>query len=281
MKTARICTLSMILFFVFCVSQVINPLAAEAAKKRIGVVSFENASQVSDYTMGRGISDILIAELVQNKNYEVVERNRLDALLKEQVRGASGIIDGQSAAQIGKLLGLDYLVTGTIVEAGVEQDFFSTKAKVVVSVRMIDAQTGTIIFADQTVGKKSAAFSGNNSNPRLDPSVFTAAARRAIEAIAFKINEINPLEGIVILVQGDKVMIDLGREHGVEAGQTYLIMREGNPIYHPLTGALVAIEKTDLASFTITGAEATTATGKLKESAAKAIKPGDKVRRIK
>lgn len=281
MKTTRTCTLSIILFFLLCLSQVIHPVTADAAKKRIGVVSFYNASQVSDYAMGRGMSDILIAELVQNKNYEVVERDRLDAILKEQVRGASGIIDEKSAAQIGKLLGLDYLITGTIVEAGVEQDLFTTRAKVVISVRMIDAQTGAIIFADQTVGRKSASFQGSSTTPRLDPSTYTSAARRAIEEIAFKINQINPLEGVVILVQGDKVMIDLGRDHGVEAGQTYIIVREGNPIYHPITGALVAVEKTELASFTITETETNTATGKLKESTAKAIKPGDKVRRIK
>lgn len=277
MKITRIYTFSLILFLLLCLFQTIHPASADAAKKRIGVVAFSNVSQVSDRTIGGGISDILIAELVQNKNFEVVERSRLDAILKEQMRGASGIIDATSAAKIGQLLGLDYLVTGTIVEAGVEQDFFTTKTKVVISVRMIDAQTGTIIFADQTVGRKSA----NIQNSYIDPSSFTAAARRAIEEIAFKINEIAPTEGVIVFIQGDKVMIDLGRDHGVDIGQIYQIVREGKPIYHPVTGALIAVEKNELASFTISGVETNTATGKLKEPAKVSIRPGDKVKRIK
>jgi hypothetical protein len=87
------------------------------------------------------------------------------------------------------------------------------------------------------------------------------AAKRAVEQIAFKISEVNPLEGIVVQVGGDRVMLDIGRDHGVRDGQRYVVIREGAPIYHPVTGALIAVETTEVASFTINSVSATTSTG--------------------
>lgn len=46
--------------------------------------------------------------------YTLVERSRLDAVLKEQNLGTSGIVDEGQAANLGKVLGVDAIIIGTV-----------------------------------------------------------------------------------------------------------------------------------------------------------------------
>lgn len=266
---------------------------AAAEKKRIGVVSFENSSSYGGRDFGEGLADILISELMENRNYQVIERSHLNQILKEQARGASGIIDGYSAVEIGKVLGLDYLVIGNIISADVEfknvLGIVSSKAKVVISVKMIDARTGAILFSEQAEGTKGAssvpgdgAFVSSSSKRFVSFSAYMDAARKAISDVAFKINELNPLEGVVVHVDKKKIMLDLGRNHGVREGQTYRIFREGKPIYHPTNGQLVTVETIDLGYLKITSIEADISYGQISKKESNAvIEPGDLVRRAK
>jgi len=45
-----------------------------------------------------------------------------------------------------------------------------------------------------------------------------------------------PLEGLIVSVEGDALYLDLGESRGAQAGQELLIFRKGEEFYHPLTG---------------------------------------------
>jgi len=45
-----------------------------------------------------------------------------------------------------------------------------------------------------------------------------------------------PLEGLIVGVEGDALYLDLGESRGAQAGQELLIFRKGEEFYHPLTG---------------------------------------------
>src|SRR5207247_172180 len=47
-----------------------------------------------------------------------------------------------------------------------------------------------------------------------------------------------PLEGLIVGVEGDALYLDLGESRGAQAGQELLIFRKGEEFYHPLTGTL-------------------------------------------
>lgn len=274
-------------FFLFtCLVGVFSPSSALAGpKKRIGVVDFENASQVSDRAMGRGISDILVNELVKNKSYQVIEREQLAQMMREKKLGIDGFSTGPS--QYEKFEGLDYLVVGKIVEAGAHQVNLivasQTVYKVVLSVRMIDANSGNIIWAEQADGSVTTSSIYNDQGRPLfaegeSNSVFSQAARKAVAKIVDKINQENPLEGFVAQISGRKVYIDLGREQGVQPGQTYVIFREGNTIVHPVTGKILGAEKYDISTIKIVSVETDMAVGEIQGSAF-GLQPGDKVRK--
>ena len=277
MNVKRQTALLAIFLFVVSAFALINCGTADAAKKRIGVTDFENKSRV--YGLGAGIADMLVVELVKNKNFEVIERDKLRSVMAEQALGASGAVNPATAARLGELMGLDYLVVGSIVEAslssseanlgslGINLGVNETTIKVVAQMRLIDANTGQIVLADSAEGevKKSRLTDQHGrtliGDKRYSMGVFSEAARIAVARLVDKINEVNPLEGLVIKVSGRMAYIDLGRDQGVQEGQEFTVYREGEVIVHPVTGKILSVTRDVIGRIKITSVEPDLAIG--------------------
>ncbi len=101
-------------------------IANAQQKKRIAVLDFDYATVYSDVgyifgsnvDVGKGIADLLVTKLVQGGQYSVIERKQLDKIMAEQNLGASGRVDEATAARIGKILGVDALIMGSIHSFG-------------------------------------------------------------------------------------------------------------------------------------------------------------------
>ena len=126
-----------------------------------------------------------------------MERDKLAYVMKEQDLGASGRFDPSTAARIGKIIGVEYIITGAVTEYGQSKSggggggfHFGKKGyHASVDVRMVNATTGEIVFAD----------SGSASNSSIDVEAFgfgggesfnekkaSAAMRAAIQEVAAK-----------------------------------------------------------------------------------------------
>jgi curli biogenesis system outer membrane secretion channel CsgG len=100
--------------------------AAQAQKKRVAVLDFDYATvqtyvqQIfgSNQDVGKGISDLLVDKLVGDGTYSVIERKALDKVLSEQNFSNSDRADSSTAAKIGKVLGVDAIITGSITQFG-------------------------------------------------------------------------------------------------------------------------------------------------------------------
>lgn len=86
----------------------INPKANFAAVQRIAVVSFGGPQ-------GEAAADSLTQFLV-GYGANVVERKHLQSVLSEQQMGASGVLDPSTVRRVGKILGVDALIVGTVSE---------------------------------------------------------------------------------------------------------------------------------------------------------------------
>jgi curli biogenesis system outer membrane secretion channel CsgG len=64
----------------------------------------------------RGVSDLLVDRLVRDGTFSVIERSRLDAVLAEQNLGRSGLLDANAAAQVGRILGVDAVILGSVTQ---------------------------------------------------------------------------------------------------------------------------------------------------------------------
>jgi len=74
----------------------------------------------SDIDVGKGITDLLTTMLVQDGTYRLVDRKILDKIMAEQNMSNSDRFDSKSAARLGKLLGADAIITGSITQFGNE-----------------------------------------------------------------------------------------------------------------------------------------------------------------
>jgi TolB-like protein len=109
------------------------------SRTRIAVLDFEESSEFSRQNrLGYAFSEMVSTYLIENgKPLRVVERKQLDSILTELELRLSGLLEGEEAADMGQLIGVDLLLLGSIVEVG---DHFS------VSVRLVETDTGQAIL---------------------------------------------------------------------------------------------------------------------------------------
>src|SRR3954462_14152495 len=100
-----------------------GPAAAQGAKPRVAVLAFQNNSTWSWWgdNLGGAAADEMATQLVQSGKFTVLERAQLGALLSEQELGASGRVAPGTAAKIGKVLGVQLLLTGSITQFSIER----------------------------------------------------------------------------------------------------------------------------------------------------------------
>ncbi len=100
--------------------------AAQGRKPRIAILDFDYATVHSgvaaifgqNVDIGKGVCDLLVNYLVKDGTYSIIERKVLDKIMAEQNFSNSDRADASSAARIGKLLGVDAIVVGSITQFG-------------------------------------------------------------------------------------------------------------------------------------------------------------------
>ena len=95
-------------------------------KKRVAVMNFDYATVRSsvaalfggDADVGKGIADLLVTRLVNEGVYSVIERKDLDKILGEQNFSNSDRANPDTAAKIGRILGVEAIIVGSITQFG-------------------------------------------------------------------------------------------------------------------------------------------------------------------
>src|SRR5436190_7308180 len=111
---------------VFGLALMIAGAPAYAQKKRVAVMNFDYATVQSGVSamfganqdIGKGIADLLVDKLVTDGTFSVIERKMLDKVMAEQNLSNSDRAEPNSAAKIGKVLGVDAIIIGSITEFG-------------------------------------------------------------------------------------------------------------------------------------------------------------------
>jgi curli biogenesis system outer membrane secretion channel CsgG len=157
-------------------------LHAAEAKKRVALMDFDFGTVQhwwsGNWDIGKGIADLVVTNLVKDGTFSVIERKKLDTILQEQNFANSDRANPTSAAKIGKVLGVNGIVVGSITQFGLEDKSMKVegvggswgrmaggvlgkkegKASVVIDARIIDVNTGEILAVAS--GKGSSKRSG-------------------------------------------------------------------------------------------------------------------------
>jgi hypothetical protein len=156
----------------------------------------------------------LLTALVKQGRFQVIERERLDAVLQEQQLSQTALTDPTTAVRIGRLAGAEGIIVGTVTE---------TQKALGVSIRFVDVET-SVILAEEYVYEEEV-------NP---PAVHTL-----MEGLALKIRQRFPrIQGRVLEMGGEQVFVDLGSQY-LKKHMKLLIVRDGEALKHPLTGKLL------------------------------------------
>ena len=169
--------------------------AGHGRRKRVAVFDFDyatvrtNTSALfgTDIDVGKGIADFLVKNLVTDGTYSVIERKALDKILAEQNFSNSDRANPASAAKLGKLLGVDAIIVGSITQFGNETKNTKiggvgggfggfgiggigkkdSKAVVQVDARLVDIDTAEILGVAEGKGeskRSSTALLGGGGN---------------------------------------------------------------------------------------------------------------------
>ncbi|MBD3398714.1 MAG: hypothetical protein GF399_00085 [Candidatus Coatesbacteria bacterium] len=234
-------------------------------RKRIAVSALEDKAG-SSYNVGTGLADVLTTALVNTGKFQVYERDQLARVMEEQALGTSGLVTPQTAPEIGKLLGVQAIVYGSVTEFSTQEDsvglgtmmggigFNRYTARVTLDLRIIDTTTGEIIFAHSATGEESEAGgalmvpgmvigAGSDFNNTLEGQAARQAIDEIVEAITVKMRDI-PWTGAVVKADGDKVYLNAGMESGIETGMEFKVYQKGEELIDPTTGISLGAEET-------------------------------------
>ncbi len=111
MKKASKLTLTLLLL-----SGVVLCSLPASALEKVAVLDFKSILAPPD--LGIAVAEILRTELVGIGEYTVIERGMLEQILREQELQETGVVDSETAVEIGKLVGANLVVIGSIVKTG-------------------------------------------------------------------------------------------------------------------------------------------------------------------
>jgi curli biogenesis system outer membrane secretion channel CsgG len=295
--------------------------AEPAAKKRIAVLDFENAAiqggisspfyTIATPNVGKAVTDLLINRLVRSGSCTVIERAAIDQVLAEQNLSNSNRFDPQTAAKIGRLLGVDAIVLGTITKydkddkttgQGRNTPFrggaslkikHDVKAAVEISARIVSPDTAEIVAVAQGTGaaerkgvktdirdRSMMVFgqggpAGEVMNEALDTAVTQLTAH--VEETFPKIpSRLGIIEGLVADANPSRLILNVGSRAGAKAGDRVEVWRAGKPIRDPETQKILRYDDTLLGEAVITSVDEVSAVAKY--SGTELPNPGDRVR---
>lgn len=235
-------------------------------KKRITVAKFDAAgafmAHYGGWDIGGGLAAQLTTALVNSGHFIVVERAELTPVLREQDMAMQKIVSQETAAQVGRVLGAQLLVAGSVTEfdqgagggslhlgVGAASGLLggligaqTTRGVVGMDVRVIDTTTGQVVQSHRVEANTSQSGISADINVQqvtfggdaFNKTVLGQATRRAIEqAVMFVIQstEQTPWTGRIVDVAGDQVYINAGAGAGVKPGDRFTVAAVVRELY--------------------------------------------------
>lgn len=238
------------------------PLAAEerTIKRKVAIGRFSNETQYAkglfydkeNDPMRKQALDILSSKLAASGKFILLEREDLDILLKE------------AGADMNKI-GADYIILGSITEFGRKTEgeqkvFSSTKTQTVeagVSIRLVEASTGLIIYSDEAKGfaetstKQTMGLGGTAGyDATLSDKAISSALSQLVENIINKCMN-QPWKSYILSVEDGSYIISGGASQGLVAGDKFTVYKKGKVVRNPQTGMNVELPGTKVGEITV------------------------------
>ncbi len=261
------------------------PTNQAPVKKRVAIFDFDRAAgppgisspffQTTAPNIGKAVADLLITRLVQNGTVIVVERNAIDKLLAEQDFSNTDRTDPLTAAKLGRILGVDAIVLGSITHYDYEDKITggggsrfgfgggSTKMKhdikafVQINARLISPDSAEVLAVSQGTGdvvrkgvkvdmrdNSAYAMMGSGSGtPEMNQAMDHAIAQLAGD-LEQRFPKLPPriavIEGLIADADpSGRLVLNVGSRNGVKQGDRLQVWRVGKEIRDPASGKVL------------------------------------------
>lgn len=268
--------LSTIALFAFTIMAF--PVFGAAKLYKIAVLPFDDGSiqdrwwDEGNWDVGKGISDEFVTELLKTNKFRLIEREQIDKVIEEQDFGESGRVDAGSAAKIGKILGVQFLVMGRVTEfslkssgigglslkEGIGLGVKSTNAIVAIDARLVETSSAEIIASVTGKGDKrntnlsvaveweaisfgSDEFRQTNLGVAMREAVASAAKQLSEKAYSSDRVPAQPekMTGAVAYVSGNRVIINIGSTSGIKPEMVFAVRRVLEVVKDPDTEEVI------------------------------------------
>lgn len=132
--------------------KIVNDLSAAGAAlkdKTVALIPFLDSDEKANKKNANIISERILTKLIKQGTFKIVERNLLDKVLGELKLQASGVIDSENTKKLGKVLGVEAIITGTVAE--------TARGEIDVNARLINVETAQAIGASRITLDKTGA----------------------------------------------------------------------------------------------------------------------------
>lgn len=250
-----------LLFIAFSIAITSFAQNEKVIKRKVAIGRFSNETQYGkgvfydkeNDPMGKQAMDILSAKLAQSGKFILLERSDIELIVQES---------GDKMQKIGA----DYIILGSITEFGRKNEgqqkvFSNSKVQTVeagVSIRIVDAYTGLIIYSDEAKGmaetttKEVMGIGGQAGfDASLSDKAISAAISQLVENIINKCTD-KPWKSYILAVEDGSYVISGGTSQGLAAGDIFNVYLKGKIVKNPQTGMNVELPGKKIGTVTVT-----------------------------
>lgn len=164
-------------------------------KTSVGILPFTYVENAANFQDVNSIQETVTNAFVKTKRFSIVDRSKMDALKNEKELQKSDDFISGSVVDQGKNVGATFLVSGHVISAQAEQMSSqdskgnvttSYKAKLAISLKVIDVTTGQVITSETIEPKSGSTLGGMFGLGASSPS---DAVSKSIKKIEDKIDE--------------------------------------------------------------------------------------------
>ena len=156
----------------------VSPVAGQRIYQKVAVLPFKAPTEL----IGSSISDLFATALLKTNKYNLVERSQMEQVLGEQALGLKGVTESSLAIRVGKMLGVQGVIVGTVPEYGSKASGAAELSAIGINARMIDVSDGGVVWSVSDSAISPSPIGLSSFAKRMVDNLVSALFQEAIKA---------------------------------------------------------------------------------------------------